>query len=224
MTKRDARAVLFDLDNTLTDRPASIARFTAQFRERYATDLTPISEDDLFKAITLADRDGYRGRLEVCSDLATCLPWKESPPPNELQKFWLTAFPSSTAPAKGIPAILDSLEAKGLNLAIVSNGGTFVQNTKIDVLGLRTYMKAIVISEEVGVEKPGQEIFSHALRLVGVRPSEALFVGDDPYRDIEGARLTGVLPVWLRHGRIWPKEKQTPPIQIDSLTELLTLL
>ena len=58
----------------------------------------------------------------------------------------------------------------------------------------------IVLSSAVGVKKPDPRIFRLALRRIGARPAEAVFVGDDFHVDIEGARRTGmaVLPVTSR--------------------------
>ena len=59
-------------------------------------------------------------------------------------------------------------------------------------LGIAPLFKHIVISSEVGADKPDPWIFQEALRLAGVRASEALHVGDEPNGDWEGAEQAGL--------------------------------
>ena len=50
----------------------------------------------------------------------------------------------------------------------------------------------MVSSAEVGRAKPAPEPFRAGLELAGVRGRDALFVGDSPDTDIEGARAAGI--------------------------------
>ncbi|AQK41251.1 Haloacid dehalogenase-like hydrolase (HAD) superfamily protein [Zea mays] len=62
---------------------------------------------------------------------------------------------------------------------------------------------AIVVSSEVGYEKPSPEIFNIALDQIGVEASKAIHVGDDETADMAGANATG-LECWL-----WGKDVTT---------------
>jgi putative hydrolase of the HAD superfamily len=59
-------------------------------------------------------------------------------------------------------------------------------------LGLLEFFDPIVISSEVGADKPDGWIFHHALTAAGIAPAEALHVGDDPGADWEGAEAAGL--------------------------------
>ena len=59
-------------------------------------------------------------------------------------------------------------------------------------LGIAPLFRHVVISSEVGADKPDPWIFQEALRVAGVRPSEALHVGDEPASDWEGAANAGL--------------------------------
>jgi putative hydrolase of the HAD superfamily len=216
------RAVLFDLDCTLTDRDASIREFAASFLGTFTSRLGPIKDEELFAALQRADGNGYRARREMCLDLVACLPWLDQPSADEIDHFWWREFPLCAVAAEGLHELLDALVKGGWALGIVSNGRANVQYRKIDALGIRPNMKAIVISEEAGVAKPCPEIFMRALSLLGAQPSEALFVGDNPVADIVGAQSAGIPAVWLRNGRTWQEERPRPAREIDSLLELLT--
>ena len=59
-------------------------------------------------------------------------------------------------------------------------------------LGLEGWFDPIVISSEVGADKPDPWIFQHGLELAGTSAAEALHVGDDPQRDWHGAEAAGL--------------------------------
>ena len=78
-------------------------------------------------------------------------------------------------------------------------------------LGIAGYFEPVVISSEVGADKPDPRIFQHALEISGLPPGAALHVGDDPVRDWQAAAAAGLrcfrlarpanslrdLPAWL---------------------------
>ena len=67
-------------------------------------------------------------------------------------------------------------------------------------LGINTFFSAVVVSESVGWRKPHQTIFTKALRMLRVKPEEAVFVGDSPKEDIEGAMKVGMRTVFVCSG------------------------
>lgn len=97
---------------------------------------------------------------------------------------------------------LDELEARipGVRLGVVTNAELPFQQAKMDTLGLTAHMEHIVASGEVGATKPDPRIFAHAVRLFGVDPAEAVYVGDRFETDALGAVNAGLGGVWLdRH-------------------------
>ena len=63
--------------------------------------------------------------------------------------------------------------------------------------GLTSLFDSIVLSCEHGAVKPGPRLFLTALEELHARPDEALFVGDNYPRDIEGAAACGLATVWV---------------------------
>ena len=59
-------------------------------------------------------------------------------------------------------------------------------------LEIAAHFEPVVISSEVGADKPDRWIFQHALELAGVPPHAALHVGDDPLRDWAAAEAAGL--------------------------------
>lgn len=60
--------------------------------------------------------------------------------------------------------------------------------------GLSEHLECVVVSGDVGVEKPDPAVFAPALAATGLDPAEVLFVGDSA-EDVAGARAAGLGPV-----------------------------
>lgn len=69
--------------------------------------------------------------------------------------------------------------------------------------GLRQWFSVIVISGEVGVEKPHPQIFRFALEQTGMTPADVVYVGDTA-EDVQGARAAGMHPILIRRERQRP--------------------
>ncbi|MBR1878080.1 MAG: YjjG family noncanonical pyrimidine nucleotidase [Paludibacteraceae bacterium] len=82
-------------------------------------------------------------------------------------------------------------------LTIISNGFKEVQHYKFAHSGLADCFAYILISEEVGVNKPQPGIFEKALELNGVRADEAIMIGDSLTSDIAGAKNAGIDTIWV---------------------------
>ena len=97
-----------------------------------------------------------------------------------------------------LPNALQTVEriAERLPVAIVTNGITAVQRSRLALSPLKDCVAEVVISEEVGVSKPRPEIFLLALDRLGVKPREALMVGDGVNSDIRGANNAFIDACW----------------------------
>jgi putative hydrolase of the HAD superfamily len=82
----------------------------------------------------------------------------------------------------------------GVRTAVISNswGGT-----SYDVADWRSLFDAIVISGEVGLHKPGPEIFELALTEIGLAAAECVFI-DDLRENIAGAEAVGITGILHR--------------------------
>ena len=89
---------------------------------------------------------------------------------------------------------------------------------------LPQFLDVIVISGDIGVEKPDPRIFDHTLQLLGMTAGQCLFVGDSIISDDAGARNAGMDFCWYRRHHTAPFVPTTAVKIIDSLTELGALL
>jgi putative hydrolase of the HAD superfamily len=118
------------------------------------------------------------------------------------------------------PEALGRLRAAGLRLGVVSNSDGRVDQA-LQEAGLRGYFDVVIDSSLVGVEKPDPRIFLAALEALGVRPDEALYVGDLYEVDVVGARAAGIEAVLLTGSDVGPNR---PCRTVASIHELVSLL
>jgi putative hydrolase of the HAD superfamily len=217
-------AILFDLDETLTDRPASLRRFAELLAAAYRERLAPGEVAALERLVAAADRSGggrqappgpSGDRHDLAEALVRALPWRDAPAVDELAAYWTAVFPGCAAPADGRHETPTALRGRGVPTGIVTNGVVARQAPKIAVLGLDAFIDVVVVSEAVGVAKPDRRIFDHALAALGARPEATWFVGDNPVADVLGARQAGMTPVWVRRGA-WPAGHAEPELQIET--------
>jgi putative hydrolase of the HAD superfamily len=117
-------------------------------------------------------------------------------------------------------ATLEKLHGK-YKLGIVSNFAIpecVLKLLKAD--GLDGLFNAIVVSGAVNKRKPSPEIFTDALKMLGVSASEAVFVGDTIDADVEGPKAVGMNVVYIERREQKKSEKFHPDQTIKSLNEL----
>jgi len=115
-----------------------------------------------------------------------------------------------------IPA-LTHLKGLGLILGLISNVDRDITPV-CQELGLSAMLQVVVTSQGVGFNKPQPGIFLVALKQVGVKSSEAIYVGDQHQIDVVGANEAGMLGILLDRGGYFEEITDCPRIQ--SLTEV----
>lgn len=173
------RTILFDLDGTLIDNVATFRSIFSIISQKYPIflgheeSLLPIRESSY---------------VALCRELS----WEDAPTFAEywgsISEYYLRAtlcFPSA------LPT-LKALKEKGYTLGIITNGGTYGQNAKIDAADLRRYFDAVLVSGSLEVRKPDPQIYEMALEQLGAERETTLFVGDNPATDILGAQCAGI--------------------------------
>ena len=138
-----------------------------------------------------------------------------------IEAYGRPALLAPPRPAPGAQEALAALGERGLVLAVVSNTmrtpGAVLRQL-LAAADLLTPFAHLTFSDEVGVRKPGAEIFELTLGKLGVSPGEAVHVGDDAVLDVLGARNAGLRVVHVTAAP--PAEGPAADVVIESLGAL----
>jgi putative hydrolase of the HAD superfamily len=95
-------------------------------------------------------------------------------------------------------------------------------------LKINNFFNVVVVSEEAGWRKPNPTIFQEALKALSVEADEAVFVGDTPSEDIEGAKKVGMktifIPSQFNSLDDMQRAPQQPDYTIEKLSDILAIL
>src|SRR5262249_50708051 len=86
--------------------------------------------------------------------------------------------------------------------------------------GILQHFESIVFSSDIKACKPNPKVFHSLLSSMSMEPADAIFVGDNIFDDIWGAKNVGMKTVWINrsntitipHGLDMP----TPDVQISG--------
>jgi putative hydrolase of the HAD superfamily len=132
--------------------------------------------------------------------------------------------PRHVTPVAGASELLAVLRARGIPIAILTNGWSPLQEKKI-AQALGDFPEPILVSDTLGVSKPDAAAFAHLVAALRVPAHAIAFVGDNPKTDVSGAQGAGLTAVWFDwEGISYPAD--TPPAQVvvHGLAELESLV
>jgi YjjG family noncanonical pyrimidine nucleotidase len=124
----------------------------------------------------------------------------------------------------GAYEVLHTLQAKS-KIAIITNGLTAVQRSRLDLSPIKPLISELIISEEIGAAKPHAAFFDVAIARAGNPPkSDVLIIGDSLSSDMAGGVNYGIDTCWFN-----PNGEQSPhdiPVtyQVRNLRELLDIV
>ncbi len=223
--------ILIDWDDTLWDFKAnshkaleilfereSLGKFFASFEEFYTLYIgvnhklwEQYNLGDITKDFLNVERFHYPLRVVGNDDIDLA---------RDLGPKYLELTTRQSILVDGAREVVEEL-SKRYRLVIISNGFTEVQYTKIKGSGLGDYFTEIVLSEQVGFQKPDKRFFEYTLRTVGVEASECLVVGDNFQADILGAHGAQIDSIYYNpEGRDYEKCNSVQKT-ITHLKELL---
>lgn len=94
-----------------------------------------------------------------------------------------------------VPALTE-LHNRGLVVGLVSNLDTTLNRFCPD-FDLEAHLDFVIVSHEIGYEKPQVQIFEAAMERANIHASACIMVGDQYHSDIVGAIGAGITPLWL---------------------------
>jgi phosphoglycolate phosphatase len=218
------RAVLFDLDGTLLDTAADIARaLNLALGEQQSAPF------ELERVRELIGR-GAPVLIQRVTARLSPRPWPVDPVlllqrfyfhydrMHEDQQFQARAYP-------GVEEGLAQLHARGLRLGVVTNKARYAAAALLVHLGLSAWIDVVVGGDTAEHRKPHPQPLLHACEELLVPPAEALMVGDSA-TDVQAARAAGMRIVCVPYGYNEGADPRTLPCDafVDSLAQLPALL
>ena len=229
------KGIIFDLDNTLCNyNESAINGRLAIFKylkEKYSF----ITDDALKKAFhkssVIALQEYMSGQINERERqikrfylFLKYLNLDEKEDPLFLRNLYYEKGIENLQLYPGVRETLTTLK-EHFKLAILTNGLVDVQNKKLDRLGIRDYFDCIIISEEVGVDKPDPRIFKITLNCISLKEKDVIYVGDDPPFDLVGAKKAGIKVVWFNPKKITlPPQYPKPNFEIHKIEEILKIV
>ena len=138
-----------------------------------------------------------------------------------MAESYVTISPQMTALFPDAMEVLGYLQNK-YKLHLITNGFAEVQWIKVERSGLKPFFEHIIISEEVGTQKPDKAIFEIAMNRAATHAEECIMIGDNYNTDIVGAMNAGIDQVFFNPN----KERKRQPVtyEIKTLIELKDIL
>jgi putative hydrolase of the HAD superfamily len=124
--------------------------------------------------------------------------------------------------------VLKLLYNTDLILGVITAGLTIKQAEKLVRLKVLPYLSpnAIFISDQIGISKPNVKLYQRACSDLNLRPTECMYIGDNPITDIDPPGQIGMITVRNRRsGRYLDVEGKFPPsYEIHNFWDLLDIL
>lgn len=123
----------------------------------------------------------------------------------------------------GVHDAIDALKARGVKLALVTNGAAATQRAKVVRFALANRFDHIQIEGEHGFGKPEERAYTHAMEALGVTARETWMIGDNLEWEVVTPQRLGIYAIWMDvHGDGLPEGSTIKPDRIiRSLSELL---
>ncbi len=221
------KAVFFDLFETLiTEKTRSDFQARAPFHERLGTTEERVSlwwSKNEIAAMTGKFPNCLAGFTHLCTAVKSPLTKNDIVMAAQEHEAWKSKVLSCVEPQ--IFEMLRAVRGRGLKVGIISNA------LPEEVLAwrfcpLQDLVDPVVFSCSVGVMKPDRAIFELACAHMCVQPSEAYFVGDGGYDELQGAASVGMRTIQAA----WYQDRDvewsftSPLVRVNSITELPELL
>ncbi len=229
---RGIKAVLFDLDSTLTDSHSGLdaAHLTVSKRLRDYLGEHGVSMDE---AAVRSKLDAFDDRMNMQTKydrdewwpiLLAELGLKQKVPSllmGELTELYWAVYSDAYKPYPDAESTLNYLKRKSYKLGLITDtdGKPGMKSKRLKRLPFIELFDVVVIGgDDTPSAKPSPEPFLLAASKLGLRVKDCVMVGDKPFTDIKGARAAGMRTIWVKRRDWGVKEKA------DMVVESLAML
>ena len=231
--KSNIKAILFDFGQTLVDAADGFRTAEKEAQSKLFANMSLTLHADFmdnYRRIRKAlHADSNFSRISLWREVYFyyCLKYDDTLLENWETEYWETVKAKTTLFPETIRVLKDLSTNYQLGLISNTQGQRRSGTHRLSQFPeLENYFQEIIIAGEDGIApKPDPRPFHLCLDALGLKPSEAVYVGDDFRIDVCGARDIGLHAVWLQHHtvrRSWPAVECAAPI-IDRLDSLLNI-
>ena len=219
------RAIIFDLDNTLTDfmRMKEVS-VDAAIESMIDAGLDMPREEAKRRLFEIYDREGIEdqrvfdrflmeqyGEIDPMIHTAAIIGYRRG------REYTLILYPH-------VKKTLLELAKRGLKLSILSDAPRYQAWSRLCYLQLQHFFDHVITFEDTSVRKPDPAPFLRAIELLDIQPSEVLMVGDWPARDMTGAHGVGIRTVYAKYGDTSGATRSGADYEIDDIADLIEIV
>jgi putative hydrolase of the HAD superfamily len=219
------RAIVFDLDNTLTDFM------------KMKSDAVTAAIDGMIDAGLDLPRDAVRSRIDAIyqeqgleyqrvfdqlleSELGHIDP--------KILASGIVAYRKARESAlvlyPHVNMTLLELSKRGIKLGVVSDAPQAQVWLRLCSLALQHVFDAVVTFDDTHERKPSPAPFREVLRRLGAQPAESLMIGDWAERDVVGAASLGMKTVFARYGDTFDTKDSGADYEVNDVIELVAIV
>jgi 2-haloacid dehalogenase len=152
--------------------------------------------------------------------------------PSEMGKKYLGFLSLSGYLLDGALELLEKISLTH-SVSMITNGITDTQYSRINVSGIGKYFDNIIISGEIGYQKPAEEYFEITMDRIGnPDKSEVIVIGDSLSSDIAGGNRSGIDTCWINFGSLSIEKNENgdiphelkPVYEVNKLSQIIDIL
>jgi HAD superfamily hydrolase (TIGR01549 family) len=203
-------AVIFDLDSTLTNThryPFAAIQWLLDESGIYSEEVRNSFILNIFNRYTAAIREivegaPFRAAYEIVQtaigkSLVDIEQRVDTTLIQEATDRFKALHIEFSTPYDGVYDILETLKTRKVKLGVISNSFAGHSRIILNKLKMAHFFSSIVDCGDVNAFKPMKAPFERVLHELGVQSAEAIYVGDEYYADIVGAKAVGLTTVWI---------------------------
>ena len=219
------RAIVFDLDNTLTDfmrmkesaiQAAIDGMIDAGFK---------ISREDLRGRIDAIYRERGLEFQQVFDELLAAELGQIDP---KILASGIVAYrrarESTLVLYPHVQMTLLELAKRGIRLGVVSDAPRMQVWMRLCALSLQHVFDAVVTFDDTRERKPSAAPFREVLKRLEVSPERSLMVGDWAERDVVGGKSLGMKTVFARYGDTFDTGESGADYDVDDIWQLVGIV
>ena len=208
------QVVIFDLDGTLVDSSIDICHAI-----NYALEGLNVPAVTVPKTISLIG-EGITRLFEKVIEIYHIPSDKEPLITRFLDHYSAHLADNTTV----YPGVMDTLESlNGCSKVVISNKREDFSARLLELLGMRKYFDFVVGSDTTPEKKPSPVPIRYVLSKFGIRPEEAVIIGDSTF-DIEAGKAAGIMTIAVTYGYRPISLLQRADFIVDSMPDVIPLI